>query len=194
MGWPQSLFLEGPRISDWSPQPHVQSSWSFLRRMLDLLHSHSNQTHMKVTIPIRLNREFRADLAWWSTFIERWNSVSFRPTSKTNFYYRSFRYLQSVGLRRMVGPPLVSDPVVGSNKRIAIRNKRTSSSSHRLCNMGTSMVKAPSHMVLWQPSSDGLCLIQDQQTPDNNAPTPELGVRRGSIRLPLTPRIHWHTC
>ena len=62
----------------------VRAGRSFLRRMLDLLHSRSDQTHTKATTPIRLNREFRADLAWWRTFIERWNGVSFRPTSKTH--------------------------------------------------------------------------------------------------------------
>lgn len=53
----------------------VVRSWrSFLRRMLDLLHSvPPSQTH------IRLNLEFRSDLAWWNTFLTNWNGISFLP-------------------------------------------------------------------------------------------------------------------
>ena len=53
----------------------VRSGRSFLRRMLDLLHStnhHSSRFHY-----IRLNTGFRSDLAWWRTFLESWNGVSF---------------------------------------------------------------------------------------------------------------------
>ena len=45
--------------------------------MIDLLYSvpaHPMQPH-----PIRLNREFRSDLAWWRTFIVSWNRVSILP-------------------------------------------------------------------------------------------------------------------
>ena len=34
----------------------------------------------RVTTPIHLNREFRADLAWWQLFIASWNGRSFLPT------------------------------------------------------------------------------------------------------------------
>ena len=52
----------------------VRSGRSFLRRMLDLLHSvPPSQTH------IRLNLEFRSDLAWWNTFLTHWNGISFLP-------------------------------------------------------------------------------------------------------------------
>ena len=53
----------------------VRPGRTFLRRMIDLLsatgrtglgHSHHH---------IRLNREFRADLAWWRCFLEQWNGV-----------------------------------------------------------------------------------------------------------------------
>ena len=53
----------------------VRSGRSFLRRMLDLLHTvpmHPLKPH-----PIRLNRGFRADLAWWCLFVSYWNGVSF---------------------------------------------------------------------------------------------------------------------
>ena len=53
----------------------VRSGRSFLRRMIDLLHSvpmHPLHPH-----PIRLNREFRSDLAWWRLFAPEWNGVSF---------------------------------------------------------------------------------------------------------------------
>ena len=53
----------------------VRSGRSFLRRMLDLLHTvpmHPLRPH-----PIRLNRAFRSDLAWWRLFVESWNGVSF---------------------------------------------------------------------------------------------------------------------
>ena len=53
----------------------VRSGRSFLRRMIDLLHSvpmHPLRPHL-----IRLNRAFRADLAWWRLFVAEWNGVSF---------------------------------------------------------------------------------------------------------------------
>ena len=52
----------------------VRSGRSFLRRMLDLLHA------IPASQPfIRLNNSFRADLAWWRTFLSQWNGVSFLP-------------------------------------------------------------------------------------------------------------------
>ena len=56
----------------------IRSGRSFLRRMIDLLHSVHRPPHSK--IPIRLNADFRADLAWWKEFISQWNGVSFLPT------------------------------------------------------------------------------------------------------------------
>ena len=53
----------------------VRPGRSFLRRMINLLHTvpmHSMRPH-----PIRLNREFRSDLAWWRLFTSEWNGVSF---------------------------------------------------------------------------------------------------------------------
>ena len=55
----------------------VRSGRSFLRRMLDLLHStnhHASRFHH-----IRLNTGFRSDLTWWRTFLASWNGVSFLP-------------------------------------------------------------------------------------------------------------------
>ena len=46
----------------------VRSGRSFLRRMIDLLHAVHRPPNS--TVPIRLNRGFRSDLAWWVTFIE----------------------------------------------------------------------------------------------------------------------------
>ena len=52
----------------------VRSGRSFLRRMIDLLHAvPPSQTQ------IHLNMEFRADLAWWNTFLSAWNRISFLP-------------------------------------------------------------------------------------------------------------------
>ena len=53
----------------------VRAGRSFLQRMLDLLQTmpmHPLKPH-----PVRLNRGFRLDLAWWRIFIERWNGISF---------------------------------------------------------------------------------------------------------------------
>ena len=55
----------------------IRSGRSFLRRMLDLLHSRSDATHTHGPVFIRLNQEFRADLAWWQEFIDQWNGVAF---------------------------------------------------------------------------------------------------------------------
>ena len=55
----------------------VRSGRSFLRRMLDLLHAVHRPPNSKV--PIRLSVGFRSDLAWWRTFVDPWNGVSFLP-------------------------------------------------------------------------------------------------------------------
>ena len=55
----------------------VRSGRSFLRRMIDLLHS--VPSHPLRPTPIRLNREFRSDLAWWDSFAGEWNGISFLP-------------------------------------------------------------------------------------------------------------------
>ena len=52
----------------------------FLRRMIDLLKQHKKAHHQ-----IRLNREFRSDILWWTNFIAPWNGVSYLfagPTSE----------------------------------------------------------------------------------------------------------------
>ena len=60
----------------------VRSGRSFLRRMIDLLkgtkHRHPCRPH-----PIRLNKAFRSDLAWWRAFVRRWNGISFLPPPPT---------------------------------------------------------------------------------------------------------------
>lgn len=53
----------------------VRPGRTFLRRIIDLLHGvpmHPLHPH-----PIRLNREFRSDLAWWQLFAVEWNGTSF---------------------------------------------------------------------------------------------------------------------
>ena len=53
----------------------VRSGRAFLRRMLDLLHAVHRPLNLQ--LPIRLNAGFRADLAWWQTFVAHWNGISF---------------------------------------------------------------------------------------------------------------------
>ena len=53
----------------------VQPGRSFLRRMISLLTATSRSHSSKPFHHIRLNREFRADLIWWRTFVEPWNGV-----------------------------------------------------------------------------------------------------------------------
>ena len=57
----------------------VRAGRSFLRRMIDLLHARSAANRHRGSTPIRLNTEFRADLAWWQTFVSCWNGISFLP-------------------------------------------------------------------------------------------------------------------
>ena len=45
---------------------------TFLRQMIDLLSCFRKDSH-----PIRLNVEFRKDLAWWVEFFGQWNGISF---------------------------------------------------------------------------------------------------------------------
>ena len=50
----------------------VPQGRSFVRRMINLL-SVTKVSHHH----IRLNTEFRSDLAWWVTFVDHWNGISF---------------------------------------------------------------------------------------------------------------------
>ena len=55
----------------------VRSGRSFLRRMIDLLKGVRH--HLLRPHPIRLNKSFRSDLTWWSSFVTKWNGISFLP-------------------------------------------------------------------------------------------------------------------
>ena len=56
----------------------IRPGRSFLRRMFDLLKQHGKAYHK-----IRLNREFRSDLQWWSIFSTSWNGVSYLSAQTT---------------------------------------------------------------------------------------------------------------
>ena len=49
----------------------VKPGHSFLRRMIILSKSKHAAAH-----PLRLNKDFRADLAWWTLFISQWNGIT----------------------------------------------------------------------------------------------------------------------
>ena len=53
----------------------VPAGRTFLRRMIDL-----STRAQSVECWIRLNAEFRSDLAWWTLFVDRWNRVSLLST------------------------------------------------------------------------------------------------------------------
>lgn len=157
--------------------------------MLDLLHSRSNQTHTKATTPICLNREFRADLVWWSTFIECWNSVSFRPKSKTHpFITVASDASGQWGCGAWWGPHWFQIQWSGTTKELQIAIKELLPVVIGCAIWGHAWSK---RQVIWycnnQPVHGGLCLVQDQQTPNINAPTLELGICGGSIDFHLHP-------
>ena len=54
----------------------IPAGRSFLRRMFTLLHAVQDPNRF-----IRLNADFRSDLAWWLAFSQRWNGVSFLQLS-----------------------------------------------------------------------------------------------------------------
>ena len=53
----------------------VRPGRTFLRRMLDLLYATATATAPRAHHHIHLSREFRADLAWWRSFVQEWNGV-----------------------------------------------------------------------------------------------------------------------
>ena len=55
----------------------VRPGRSFLRLMIDLLSASKASFARKPLHRIRLNREFRSDLAWWRTIILNWNGVGY---------------------------------------------------------------------------------------------------------------------
>ena len=58
----------------------IRAGRSFLRMMIDLLHSGPYVARARGNTPIRLNAEFRANLAWWQAFVADCNGTSFLPT------------------------------------------------------------------------------------------------------------------
>ena len=75
------MHMERAGVAYRPPQPRckvVRSGRSFLRRMIDLLHT--RRQSRRGPIPIHLNTGFRADLAWWQEFLPWWNGVSFLPS------------------------------------------------------------------------------------------------------------------
>ena len=56
----------------------IRPGRSFLRRMIDLLKLNEKAHHQ-----IRLNREFRSDLQWWTMFSTSWNGVSYLTVRNT---------------------------------------------------------------------------------------------------------------
>ena len=55
----------------------LRSGQSFLRWMIDLLHSVHRLPYSKTRI--RLSAGFRSDLGWWRKFVNKWNGISFLP-------------------------------------------------------------------------------------------------------------------
>ena len=53
----------------------VKPGRSFTRRMIDLCESIHQRDR-----PIRLNKSFHSDLAWWRLFLTQWNGVAMIPT------------------------------------------------------------------------------------------------------------------
>ena len=53
----------------------VKPGRSFTRRMIDLCKSVHRRDR-----PIRLNKSFHSDLAWWRLFLTQWNGVAMMPT------------------------------------------------------------------------------------------------------------------
>ena len=89
----------------------VRSGRSFLRRMIDLLHGRSSVTHLGARAPIRLNRSFHADLAWWQHFVEEWNGTSFLrtpppPPPRPPITPRGLGHIWASGVRSVVGRQL----------------------------------------------------------------------------------------
>ena len=70
-----AVYPEGVGIAHWFSPARSQGyppGRSFLRRMINLLSAFRSPAH-----PIRLNLEFRCDLAWWREFFTTWDGVSF---------------------------------------------------------------------------------------------------------------------
>lgn len=58
----------------------MRPRYSFLRRMIGLLHSTRHPSHR--SCQVRLNTGIRSDLAWWWMFVRSWNRAScFLPPS-----------------------------------------------------------------------------------------------------------------
>ncbi|MCG8621671.1 MAG: hypothetical protein MJE68_06690, partial [Proteobacteria bacterium] len=75
----------------------------FLRRMIDL-----SKRQMYLDAPIRLNNDFRADLRWWATFAEGWNSVSIvGPLPSNCGFLADFKCFWIMGLWGLLSPVLV---------------------------------------------------------------------------------------
>ena len=86
--------------------PHGRS---FVRRMIDML----SVTKVAYHHHIRLNKDFRSDLAWWKMFVDTWNGVSLlQLTKKISPFCECFhRCLREFWLWSHLGHPVVTRPV-----------------------------------------------------------------------------------
>ena len=114
----------------------------FLRRMYDVL---AQTHHFKQHFTIRLNKECRADLEWWRTFIVMWNFTA--AVSRHARRARLVRCIRRVGLRGSVAGRVVPDPTGPSTHFFCeYRSKRTV--SDRGCRGGVGPTLARLHCVL----------------------------------------------
>ena len=79
----------------------VRSGWSFLGRMINLLHATHRPRCDKALV--HLNTGFRADLAWWQEFLPLWNGglvspLAIQPSDQGNDH----GCLRVLGLRGLV--------------------------------------------------------------------------------------------
>lgn len=125
----------------------VRLGRAFLRRMLDLLHGvpmHPLKPH-----PIRLNREFRSDLAWWRIFIASWNGgVLSTPSPLPRNSGDGLGCIGVMGLWGGARIPLVSTPMGLQVRSSTDYSQGTPPNPPGMCHLGRKVARSLYHLPL----------------------------------------------
>ena len=144
------------------------------------------------TFQFRLNTEFRADLAWWQTFIRAWNGVSFLPTSPllpvqemaSNasgtwgcgawFQEKWFQFQWDAATQEL--PIAVKELIPIIVAGVLWGHEWTG------------------HRVLCHCDNQAVVACLRSRTSKHRAPSTQFGVCRGSLSLSHVPPVYQHSC
>ena len=130
----------------------VRSGRSFLRRLLGLLHATGSR--LKGNSILRLNKECRANIAWWEKFVDRCNGVSFlRPTQELPMVEMHLGHGAE-------GPDMATVGFNYTGRAPVHCSQGIDPDCLGLCSLGPCLARPPSLIFMRQPGSRGCPQVQ----------------------------------